>query len=84
MLRRVESGETLLMTVAGRPVAELSPAARRRWVSGPALAAIWHGLAPRGLGTFSDYRIGELDVGSAHLGIAVGDNPDPPVTASRR
>lgn len=49
VLRRVEAGETLTVTVAGRPVAELRPALRRRWVSGPALAGVWHGPTPRGL-----------------------------------
>ena len=49
VLRRVEAGETLIVTVAGRPVAELHPAHRRRWVGGPALARVWHGPRPRGL-----------------------------------
>jgi prevent-host-death family protein len=49
VLRRVEAGETFTVTVAGRPVAELGPTHRRRWVSGPALAAIWHGPPPRRL-----------------------------------
>lgn len=49
VLRRAEAGETLTVTVAGRPVAELGPAHRRRWVSGAALAGVWHGKAPRGL-----------------------------------
>jgi len=49
VLRRVEAGESLLVTVAGRPVAELSPARRRRWVSGPELAGVWHGPTPHGL-----------------------------------
>ena len=49
VLRRVEAGETLTVTVAGRPVAELGPAHRRRWVSGAALAGIWRGMAPREL-----------------------------------
>lgn len=49
VLRRVEEGETLTVTVAGRPVAELGPARRRRWVSGAALAGIWRGDAPRSL-----------------------------------
>lgn len=48
VLRRVEAGESLTVTVAGRPVAELSPAARRRWVTGSALDTIWRGRAPRG------------------------------------
>lgn len=47
VLRRVEAGETFTVTVAGRPVAELRPARRRRWVSGPALAEIWQGPAPQ-------------------------------------
>ncbi len=49
VLRRIEAGETLLVTVAGRPVAQLSPAAKRRWVRGDTLAAVWRGPAPRGL-----------------------------------
>ena len=49
VLRRAEAGETLTVTVAGRPVAELGPAHRRRWVSGAALARIWRGKAPQGL-----------------------------------
>lgn len=49
VLRRVEAGETFTVTVAGRPVAELGPVQRRRWVSGPALADVWHGPAPRRL-----------------------------------
>lgn len=51
VLRRVEAGETLTVTVAGRPVAELGPPHRRRWVRGPALAGIWRGAAPQGLDT---------------------------------
>ena len=49
VLRRVEAGEHLTVTVAGRPVAELSPARRHRWVGGAALAALWHTEAPRHL-----------------------------------
>ncbi|GAB2482818.1 type II toxin-antitoxin system Phd/YefM family antitoxin [Jatrophihabitans fulvus] len=49
VLRRVEAGETLTVTVAGREVAELSPVRRRRWVSGPALDRVWRGPAPRDL-----------------------------------
>ncbi len=41
VLRRAEAGEEITITVAGRPVAELVPAGRRRWVSGPALRAVW-------------------------------------------
>jgi len=49
VLRRVETGETLAVTVAGREVAELRPARRRTWVSGPALARVWHGPSPQGM-----------------------------------
>lgn len=59
VLRRVEAGETLTVTVAGRPVAELSPIRRHRWVSGSALAAVWKGPAPRGL----EEDLERLDIG---------------------
>jgi prevent-host-death family protein len=49
VLRRVEAGESLMVTVAGRPVAQLSPATRRRWVGGDTLAGVWRGPTPRGL-----------------------------------
>jgi prevent-host-death family protein len=57
VLRRVEAGETFTVTVAGRPAAELRPAHRRRWVSGPALADIWHGPPPQRL----DDDLAQLD-----------------------
>jgi prevent-host-death family protein len=57
VLRRVEAGETLLITVAGRPVAELRPAHRHRWVGGPALATVWQGPVPRTL----DQDLGNVD-----------------------
>ncbi|MGD0386810.1 MAG: type II toxin-antitoxin system prevent-host-death family antitoxin [Solirubrobacteraceae bacterium] len=46
VLRRAEAGELFTITVSGRPVAELGPAARRTWVSGPALAAVFETPAP--------------------------------------
>jgi prevent-host-death family protein len=49
VLRRAEAGEEFTITVAGRPVAHLGPTARRRWVSGPALDAIWTTPAPETL-----------------------------------
>ncbi len=49
VLRRVEAGETLTVTVSGRPVAELSPAHRRRWVSAAEVNKIWRGPTPRDL-----------------------------------
>lgn len=59
VLRRVEAGETLTVTVAGRPVAELAPAARRRWITGRALADVWRGPAPHAL----DEDLGQLGAG---------------------
>ena len=41
VLRRAEAGEEFTITVAGRPVAQLGPPQRRRWVSGPDLARVW-------------------------------------------
>ena len=49
VLRRVEAGERITVTVSGRPVAELSPVHKHRWVSGTALARVWRGPAPRDL-----------------------------------
>lgn len=46
VLRRAEAGEELTITVAGRPVAQLGPAANRRWVSGPALKRVFETPAP--------------------------------------
>lgn len=47
VLRRVEAGARIIVTVSGRPVAELSPVHRHRWVSGPALSRVWRGPTPR-------------------------------------
>lgn len=46
VLRRAEAGEEIIVTVAGRPVAQLGPTAPRRWVSGQALRSIWAAPAP--------------------------------------
>jgi prevent-host-death family protein len=47
VLRRVEAGERLTVTVSGRPVAELSPVIRReRWVPVARARAALEGLAP--------------------------------------
>jgi prevent-host-death family protein len=46
VLRRAEAGEEFTITVAGRPVAHLGPAQRRRWVSGADLARVWETPAP--------------------------------------
>jgi prevent-host-death family protein len=50
VLRRAEAGEQFTITVSGRPVAELGPAAKRTWVTGPALDAVFATPAPTGLG----------------------------------
>jgi prevent-host-death family protein len=47
VLRRAEAGEEITITVAGRPVAQLGPAERRRWVSGAQLARVWDTPAPQ-------------------------------------
>lgn len=59
VLRRVEAGESLTVTVSGRPVAELSPVRRDRWVSGPALTRVWRGPTPHDL----DMDLERLDAG---------------------
>lgn len=62
VLRRVEAGEEIVVTVAGRPSAELRPVSGRRWISGPASAAVFAGPAPR-----------DLDADLERLGGAVVD-----------
>jgi prevent-host-death family protein len=47
VLRRAEAGEEFTITVAGQPVARLGPAAKRRWVSGPSLRAVFDTPSPR-------------------------------------
>jgi prevent-host-death family protein len=49
VLRRAEAGEEITITVSGRPVAQVGPISRRRWVGGPALGAIWQAPAPLAL-----------------------------------
>jgi prevent-host-death family protein len=46
VLRRAEAGEEFTITVSGRPVARLGPAAKRRWVSGAALNSVFESPAP--------------------------------------
>jgi prevent-host-death family protein len=50
VLRRAEAGEEFTITVAGRPVARLGPAAKRRWVSGAPLERVFETPAPETLG----------------------------------
>ena len=47
VLRRAEAGEEFTVTVAGRPVAHLSPSKQRQWVGGPALRRVWDTPAPQ-------------------------------------
>jgi prevent-host-death family protein len=49
VLRRAEAGEEFTITVAGRPVAELGPAAKRRWVDSKTLKKVFNTPAPEGL-----------------------------------
>jgi prevent-host-death family protein len=60
VLRRAEAGEEFTITVAGRPVAQLGPARRRQWVSGPELAKVWNTPAPRSLAEDLDGFPGEF------------------------
>jgi prevent-host-death family protein len=46
VLRRAEAGETITVTVSGRPVAQIGPIARRSWVPSEELAAIWRTPVP--------------------------------------
>jgi prevent-host-death family protein len=41
VLRRAEAGEEIIITVSGRPVAQLGPAPHRRWVSASQLDELW-------------------------------------------
>lgn len=60
VLRRAEAGEQFTITVAGRPVAQLGPAERRQWVSGPQLAKVWETQAPQTLAEDLEQFPGEL------------------------
>lgn len=49
VLRRAEAGEEFTITVSGRPVAQLGPASKRRWVSGRELGDVFRTPAPKTL-----------------------------------
>ena len=49
VLRRAEAGEEFTITVAGRPVAQLGPAAKRGWVHGADLRSVFDTPAPQTL-----------------------------------
>ncbi len=44
VVRRVENGEEFVVTVSGRPAARLIAAAKKTWVTGAELNAIFGGL----------------------------------------
>lgn len=60
VLRRAEAGEEFTITVAGRPVAQLGPARRRQWVSGPELDKVWDTPVPDTLAADLERFPGEL------------------------
>jgi len=60
VLRRAEAGEEFTITVAGRPVAQLGPSRRRRWVSGAELDRVWATPAPASLADDLERFPGEL------------------------
>lgn len=45
LVRKAEAGETIIVTVSGREVAEINPVRRNRWRSGNEIAAIFNGPA---------------------------------------
>lgn len=49
ILRRAEAGETITVTVSGRPVAQIGPIARETWVPTEQLTPIWQTPAPTSL-----------------------------------
>ena len=61
VLRRAEAGEEFTITVAGRPVAQLGPARRRQWVSGPELDKVWDTPVPETLAGDLERFPGGLD-----------------------
>lgn len=55
VLRRAEAGEQMVITVSGRPVAELGPVKRTRFVPGAQARAALTGL-PKTRGLLDDLR----------------------------
>jgi prevent-host-death family protein len=45
LVRRAEAGETIVVTVNGRPVAQLGPVRRNHWRRGTEIAAVFSGPA---------------------------------------
>jgi prevent-host-death family protein len=56
ILRRVEAGERLQVTVSRRPVAELAPLGRPQWVSGAAMERLLR-EAPADRGLLEDLAV---------------------------
>lgn len=57
VVARAEAGETIVITVQGRPVAQLMPLApfRRRWVPSAELAAVAEELGPDTTGWYEEW-----------------------------
>jgi prevent-host-death family protein len=60
ILRRAEAGERFTITVGGRPVAELVPVIRRRWVNTSTLGDLFALPADPTLGSDIDAFDGQL------------------------
>jgi prevent-host-death family protein len=60
LLRRVEAGEHITITVAGRPSARLVPATPRAWRAWEEIAELFHGGADTSWSTDRDRIDGEL------------------------
>lgn len=56
VLRRVEAGERLRVTVSRRPVAQLAPLGREVWASGPAMERVLR-EAPADAGLLEDLAV---------------------------
>ena len=52
IMRRLDAGETFIVTRAGKPVGELSPLRRHRFVSAETVAALFHSAPAIDAGTF--------------------------------
>lgn len=59
VLRRAESGESLTITVSGRPVAHLGPLEHNPWVPAAQVRHVWDTATPVGLAE----DLERLDVG---------------------
>mgnify|MGYP000665994176 CR=1 FL=1 len=46
IMRRLDEGESFIVTRAGQPVGELSPLRRQRFVTAETVSALFHGAPP--------------------------------------